>query len=101
MNSPKASGTQGPLYDEVGKLVACSRARYDFWQWNERVIDVLNATLGQRRPSRYGTSVVLGEDAEGGGRGGWGGCNWDVWLFREMGGVRGDGDDVVCHGGCG
>lgn len=60
MYSPKASGTQGPLYDEVGKLVGCSWAGDDSRQWNERLVDVLNATLGQRCPgSGYGASVVF------------------------------------------
>lgn len=60
MYSPKASGTQGPLYDEVGKLIACPWARDDSRQWDERIVDVLNARLRQRRPgSGYGASVVF------------------------------------------
>ena len=95
MHSAKASSTQGPLYDKIGKLVACSRASSR--EWDEGLVEVLEARVGQRcAGGGYRASVVLGENAEGGGGDG-GDCEWGIGEFRGMG-VVGNGE---VHGGLG
>lgn len=94
MHTAKASGTQGALYDKIGKLVACSRASSR--EWDEGLVEVLDAGVGQGCPGGgYRASVVLGENAEGGGGDG-GGCEWGIGEFRGM--VDGNGE---VHGGLG
>ena len=89
MYAPKASRAQGPLYAEIGELVACSWA--DSGEWEERLVHVLGAGLGQ---GGYRASVVFGENVEGGvwdgGRGEKG-----IWVL----GGRGGAEDGVCHHG--